>query len=147
VIVRYSNPYRYRGFKALTAPREGAAAMIVYSDPAEDGYKRGPVFPNGPRGPDSHVQRGGIAYDYIIPGDPLTPGWASTPGAPRIAIEDAVSVPKVIAIAMTHRDAKPILAALGGPKAPQEWQGGLPLEYPLVAQAATAALARLQVMQ
>ncbi len=131
VLVRYSNPYSYRGFKALTAQREGAAAMIVYSDPAEDGFKRGPVFPNGPWGPDSHVQRGGIAYDYIIPGDPLTPGWASTPGAPRIAIEDAVSVPKVIAIALSHRDAKPILAALGGPMAPKEWQGGLPLEYRL----------------
>jgi N-acetylated-alpha-linked acidic dipeptidase len=131
VIVRYSNPYSYRGFKALTAQREGAAAMIVYSDPAEDGYKRGPVFPNGPWGPDSHVQRGGIAYDYIIPGDPLTPGWASVPGAPRIAVEDAVSVPKVTAVAMSHRDARPILAALGGPVAPKEWQGGLPVEYHL----------------
>jgi N-acetylated-alpha-linked acidic dipeptidase len=131
VIVRYSNPYSYRGFKALTAQREGAAAMIVYSDPAEDGYKRGRVFPDGPWGPDSHVQRGGIAYDYIIPGDPLTPGWASVPGAPRIAVADAVSVPKVIAVAMSHRDAKPILAALGGPPAPKEWQGGLALEYRL----------------
>ncbi len=131
VVVRYSNPYSYRGFKALTAEREGAAAMIVYSDPAEDGYKRGAVFPDGPWGPDSHVQRGGIAYDYIIPGDPLTPGWASVPGAPRIAVEDAVSVPKVVAVAMSHRDVKPILAALGGPVAPKEWQGGLPLEYRL----------------
>src|SRR5262249_10002410 len=93
--------------------------------------KRGPVFPEGPWGPDSHVQRGGIAYDYIIPGDPLTPGWPSVPGAPRISVEDAVSVPKVIAVAMSHRDAKPILAALGGPEAPKEWQGGLPLEYRL----------------
>src|SRR5262245_32795231 len=136
VIVRYSNPYSYRGFKALTAQREGAAAMIVYSDPAEDGHKRGPVFPNGPWGPDSHVQRGGIAYDYIVPGDPLTPGWASVPGAPRIAIEDAVSVPRVMAVAMSHRDARPILAALGGPLAPKEWQGGLPLEYRLGGAAA-----------
>ena len=55
--------------------------MIIYSDPAEDGYTKGEVFPKGPWGPESHVQRGGIAYDYIVPGDPLTPGWASTPGA------------------------------------------------------------------
>src|SRR5260221_1831588 len=130
VVVRYSNPYSYRGFKALTAQREGAAAMIVYSDPAEDGSKKGKVFPEGPWGPDSHIQRGGIAYDYIVPGDPLTPGWASTPGAHRIPVEEAVSVPKVIAVPMSHRDIRPILEKLGGPLAPKEWQGALPLEYP-----------------
>ena len=84
VIVRYSNPYSYRGFKALTAQREGAAAILVYSDPMEDGFTKGDVFPKGPWGPESHFQRGGIAYDYIVPGDPLTPGWASVPGAHRI---------------------------------------------------------------
>ena len=79
VLVRYSNPYSYRGFKALTAEREGAAALLIYSDPAEDGYARGRVFPDGPWGPESHIQRGAIAYDYIVPGDPTTPGWASVP--------------------------------------------------------------------
>lgn len=136
VVVRYSNPYSYRGFKALTAQREGAAAIIIYSDPAEDGFKRGKVFPDGPWGPDSHIQRGGIAYDYIVPGDPLTPGWASTPGAHRIPIEEAVSVPKIIAVAMSHRDMQPILEKLGGPVAPKEWQGGLPIEYRLGGEAA-----------
>ena len=136
VVVRYSNPYSYRGFKALTAQREGAAAMIVYSDPAEDGWKRGTVFPEGPWGPDSHIQRGGIAYDYIVPGDPLTPGWASTPGAHRIPVEEAVSVPKIIAVAMSHRDIQPILEKLGGPAAPKEWQGALPIEYHLGGEAA-----------
>lgn len=136
VVVRYSNPYSYRGFKALTAQREGAAAMIVYSDPAEDGWKRGKVFPEGPWGPDSHIQRGGIAYDYIVPGDPLTPGWASTPGAHRIPVGEAVSVPKVIAVAMSHRDMQPILEKLGGPVAPKEWQGALPIEYRLGGQTA-----------
>src|SRR5215472_15916102 len=58
VLVRYSNPYSYRGFKALTAEREGAAALLIYSDPAEDGYARGKVFPDGPWGPESHIQRG-----------------------------------------------------------------------------------------
>ena len=131
VIVRYSNPYSYRGFKALTAEREGAAAMIVYSDPQEDGYGKGDVFPKGPWGPASHIQRGGIAYDYIVPGDPLTPGWASTAGARRIAIGEAVSVPKIMALPMSHRDMQPILEKLGGPLAPAEWKGGLPIEYRL----------------
>jgi N-acetylated-alpha-linked acidic dipeptidase len=131
VIVRYSNPYSYRGFKALTAEREGAAAMIVYSDPKEDGYLKGDVFPKGPWGPPSHLQRGGIAYDYIVPGDPLTPGWASTSGARRIPISDAVSVPKIMAMPMSYRDIQPILEKLGGPLAPPEWKGGLPIDYRL----------------
>jgi len=135
VVVRYSNPYSYRGFKALTAQREGAAAMIVYSDPAEDGHARGEVFPKGPWGPASHFQRGGIAYDFIVPGDPLTPGWASTPGAHRIPTEEALSVPRVIAVPMSHRDIQPILEALGGPPAPAEWKGALPLEYRLGGEA------------
>jgi len=135
VIVRYSNPYSYRGFKALTAQREGAAGIIVYSDPMEDGYTKGEVFPKGPWGPDSHFQRGGIAYDYIVPGDPLTPGWASTPGAHRISKEEAVSVPTIMGVPMSWRDIKPILEALGGPPAPKEWQGALPIEYRLGGEA------------
>lgn len=139
VIVRYSNPYSYRGFKALTAEREGAAAMIVYSDPAEDGYAKGEVYPKGPWGPASHLQRGGIAYDYIVPGDPLTPGWASIEGARRIPAADAVSIPKVMALPMSHRDIQPILEALGGPAAPAAWTGALPLTYRL------GGVARLRV--
>ncbi|HJQ70360.1 MAG TPA: M28 family metallopeptidase [Blastocatellia bacterium] len=131
VIVRYSNPYSYRGFKALTAEREGAAAMIIYSDPAEDGYKRGKVFPDGPWGPESHIQRGAITYDFMVPGDPLTPGWASVEGAKRIPVEQAVSVPKIIALPMSWRDAKPLLENMGGPVAPAGWQGGLPIKYRL----------------
>jgi N-acetylated-alpha-linked acidic dipeptidase len=131
VIVRYSNPYSYRGFKALTAEREGAAAMIVYSDPKEDGYGQGAVYPKGPWGPASHLQRGGIAYDYIVPGDPLTPGWASVEGARRIPVSEAASVPKIMALPMSHQDIQPILAALGGPMAPAAWKGGLPIDYRL----------------
>jgi N-acetylated-alpha-linked acidic dipeptidase len=131
VLVRYSNPYSYRGFKALTAEREGAAAMIVYSDPQEDGFKRGKVFPDGPWGPESHIQRGAITYDFIVPGDPLTPGWASVEGARRIPIEQAVSVPKIIALPMSWRDAKHFLENMDGPEAPKHWQGGLPIKYRL----------------
>jgi len=131
VLVRYSNPYSYRGFKALTAEREGAAAILIYSDPAEDGYKKGRVFPDGPWGPESHIQRGAITYDFMVPGDPLTPGWASVPGAKRIPIEQAVSAPKIMALPLSYKDAKPLIENLGGPLAPADWQGGLPIEYHL----------------
>ena len=85
----------YRGGKSLEAERRGAAALVTYSDPAEDGYVQGDVFPRGPWGPDSHVQRGANVYDFIVPGDPLTPGWASLPGARRIAEEESAILPKI----------------------------------------------------
>ena len=131
VLVRYSNPYSYRGFKALTAERLGAAAILIYSDPAEDGYKKGDVYPDGPWGPESHIQRGAITYDFIQPGDPLTPGWASVPGAERIRREDAVSLPKIMGVPLSWHDAKPLLEKMDGPEAPESWQGGLPLKYKL----------------
>ncbi len=131
VLVRYSNPYSYRGFKALTAEREGAAGLLIYSDPAEDGYARGKVFPDGPWGPESHIQRGAITYDFLVPGDPLTPGWASVPGARRIPVEQAISVPKIMAVAISWRDARPLLEHMGGPEAPKDWQGALPFRYRL----------------
>jgi N-acetylated-alpha-linked acidic dipeptidase len=129
VLVRYSNPYSYRGFKALTAQREGAAAILIYSDPAEDGYKQGPVFPHGAWGPETHIQRGAITYDFIEPGDPLTPGWASVPGAKRIPIDQAQTLPKIIGVPLSWHDAKPLLEKMDGPEAPPTWQGGLPLKY------------------
>jgi N-acetylated-alpha-linked acidic dipeptidase len=131
VLVRYSNPYSYRGFKALTAEREGVAALLIYSDPAEDGYKKGKVVPNGPWGPEYHIQRGAITYDFIVPGDPLTPGWASVPGAKRIPVEEARSIPKIMALPLSWHDAKPLLSNMDGPIAPDDWQGGLPLKYHL----------------
>jgi N-acetylated-alpha-linked acidic dipeptidase len=131
VIVRYSNPYSYRGFKALTAEREGAAALLIYSDPADDGYARGKVFPDGPWGPESHIQHGAITYDFIVPGDPTTPGWASTPGAKRIAASEARSLPKIIAMPLSWRDAKPLLEHMTGMEAPAQWRGALPITYRL----------------
>jgi N-acetylated-alpha-linked acidic dipeptidase len=131
VLVRYSNPYSYRGFKALTAEREGAAGILIYSDPAEDGGKRGPVFPDGPWGPESHIQRGAITYDFIVPGDPLTPGWPSLPGARQVKPEEARSLPRIAGLPLSWRDAKPLLENMDGPVAPKEWQGGLPIEYRL----------------
>jgi len=131
VLVRYSNPYSYRGWKALTAERQGAAGILIYSDPAEDGFKRGPVFPDGPWGPESHIQRGAITYDFIVPGDPLTPGWPSLPGARRVKPEEALSLPKIAGLPLSWKDAKPLLENMDGPLAPKEWQGGLPFDYRL----------------
>ncbi len=131
VLVRYSNPYSYRGFKALTAEREGAAGILIYSDPAEDGFKRGPVFPDGPWGPENHIQRGAITYDFIVPGDPLTPGWPSLPGARQVKPEEARSLPKIAGLPLSWKDAKPLLENMDGPVAPKQWQGGLPIEYRL----------------
>lgn len=128
-LVRYSNPYSYRGFKALTAEHYGVKAMLIYSDPAQDGIAKGPTFPEGPWGPESHIQRGAITYDFIVPGDPLTPGWASVDGARRIPEAEARSVPKIIAVPMSYRDAKPLLEALGGPETPVGWHGALPITY------------------
>ena len=129
VLVRYSMPYSYRGFKALTAEKLGAAAILIYSDPAEDGYTKGAVYPDGPWGPESHIQRGAITYDFLEPGDPLTPGYASVPGAKRIPAEQAKSLPKIMGVPLSWRDAEPLLEKMDGPLAPAAWQGGLPIKY------------------
>jgi N-acetylated-alpha-linked acidic dipeptidase len=129
VLVRYSVPYSYRGFKALTAEQRGAAALLIYSDPADDGFKKGKTYPDGPWGPESHIQRGGIVYDFRVPGDPLTPGWASVPGARRIKAADALSLPKIMSAPLSWRDARVLLAALQGLEAPAAWKGGLPITY------------------
>jgi N-acetylated-alpha-linked acidic dipeptidase len=128
-LVRYSVPYSYRGFKALTAEQRGAAGILIYSDPADDGFKKGKTYPEGPWGPESHIQRGGIVYDFRVPGDPLTPGWASTPGAKRIARTEAASLPGIMSAPLSWKDARVLLEALRGPEAPAAWQGGLPITY------------------
>ena len=127
--MRYSVPYSYRGFKALTAQQRGAAGILIYSDPADDGEAKGKVYPHGPWGPASHIQRGGVVYDFMVPGDPLTPGWASMPGRTSNRPERAESLPRIISAPLSHRDARPILEALAGPVAPKTWQGGLPIRY------------------
>ena len=120
----------YRGGKSLEAERRGVAALLTYSDPAEDGYVQGDVYPRGPWGPDTHVQRGGNVYDFIVPGDALTPGWASVPGARRIAESESTILPRIPSAPLSFRDARVILEALGGPVRPtRDWQGGGPFAY------------------
>ena len=142
VLVRYSVPYSYRGFKALTAEQRGAAGLLIYSDPADDGFKKGKTYPDGPWGPESHIQRGGTVYDFRVPGDPLTPGWASVPGARRISRTDAISLPKIMSAPLSWRDARVLLEALQGPEAPAAWKGGLPITYRV---GAGPALVRMRV--
>ncbi len=123
VLARYFQGYR--GGKSLEAEKRGAAAVIVYSDPAEDGASKGKVYPDGPWGPLGHFQRGAVVYDFLVPGDPLTPGWASTKGARRIRERDSKILPKIPMIPLSAADAKEIVSQLHGPEAPDDWQGGL----------------------
>lgn len=129
VLVRYF--HGYRGGKSLEAEKRGAAGVIVYSDPAEDGAPRGRTYPDGPWGPARHFQRGAVVYDFLVPGDPLTPGWASIPGARRIPESEAKILPKIPMAPMSAADAREILSRLGGPEAPKDWQGGLGFTYHL----------------
>ena len=129
VLARYF--HGYRGGKSLEAERRGVAGIIVYSDPAEDGAPRGPVYPQGPYGPPGHFQRGAVVYDFQVPGDPLTPGWASTESARRLPVEEAKILPKIPMVPLSANDAAEILKRLDGPEVPTGWQGGLLLTYRL----------------
>jgi N-acetylated-alpha-linked acidic dipeptidase len=129
VLVKHSVPYAYRGFKVLTAQQRGAVGVLIYSDPIDDGHGRGGVYPDGPWGPGDRVQRGGIAYDFLVPGDPLTPGWASTPGAKRIDSRQADSLPRIVSAPLAERDARAILESLEGLEVPDRWRGALPVAY------------------
>lgn len=113
----------YRGGKSLEGERRGVAAILVYSDPIDDGWFKGEVYPAGPWGPASHFQRGANVYDFLVPGDPLTPGWASTAGAKRIKEAEATILPKVPMMPLSPRDAAEILKRLKGPAVPEGWQG------------------------
>ena len=132
VIVRYGK--NFRGVKVYLAQQHGAAGVIIYSDPADDGYVRGDIYPDGPYRPEAGVQRGSVQYLFKYPGDPTTPGFASTPNLPagkRVSLEDATDQAKIPSTPLSYHDAAPILAALAGPDSPRSWQGGLPFTYHL----------------
>jgi N-acetylated-alpha-linked acidic dipeptidase len=139
VLARYF--HGYRGGKSLEADRRGAAGIIVFSDPAEDGAPKGKVYPEGPWGPRGHFQRGSVVYDFLVPGDPLTPGWPSTRAAQRLPQADAKILPKIPMVPLSAADAEEILKRLDGPQAPQGWQGGLALTYHLGGEAVKVHLA------
>jgi len=130
VITRYGA--NFRGVKVYIAEQRGAAGVLIYSDPQDDGYYKGDAWPIGPWRPDSGVQRGSVQYLFKYPGDPQTPGVASTPDLPagaRVSGDD--NQPHIISIPLSYRDAAPILEALKGPGVPQGWQGALPFRYHL----------------
>jgi N-acetylated-alpha-linked acidic dipeptidase len=129
VIARYG--HSWRGIKPKVAAEHGAIGCLMYSDPHDDGYFQGDVFPAGPFRPSEGVQRGDIADEAATwPGDPLTPGWASTKDAKRLTMEEAKPVfAKIPTMPLSYADATPLLKALGGPVAPESWRGALPFTY------------------
>jgi N-acetylated-alpha-linked acidic dipeptidase len=139
-IVRHSVPYSYRGFKVMTAEQRGLAGILIYSDPADTGYGRGSMYPEGPWGHESAIQRGGVVYDFLVPGDPLTPGFASVPGGRRVPSSRAISLPRIVSAPLSSRDARVILEAIGGPEAPETWRGGMPITYRLGGDAAVVRM-------
>ena len=130
VIVRYGG--NFRGVKVYIAEQRGAVGVIIYSDPQDDGYYKGDPYPLGPWRPETGVQRGSVQYLFKYPGDPETPGVASTPDLPDSArINPEGNQPRIIAIPLSYHDAAPILQALKGPGVPQGWQGALAFRYHL----------------
>ncbi|MGH9499381.1 MAG: M28 family peptidase, partial [Terriglobales bacterium] len=130
VLARYGQ--NFRGVKALVAQEHGAAGLIIYSDPADDGWRRGDKYPDGPWRPTTGVQRGSIGYMFEFPGDPTTPGIASVPSLPdskRTPPQQSAQVPRIPTTPLSYGDAWPILEHLAGPDSPREWQGALPFTY------------------
>ena len=130
VLVRYGQ--NFRGVKVFLAQERGAAGVIIYSDPADDGWRHGDKYPQGPWRPDTGVQRGSVGYMFEFPGDPTTPGIASVPSLPesqRISPENSAQMPKIPSTPLSYHDAWPMLEHMGGPDSPRDWQGALPFTY------------------
>ena len=128
VIVKYSRGVR--SAKIKQAAERGAVAVLIYSDPKEDGFARGDVYPKGPWRPVDGVQRG-TALDYaaMYSGDPLTPGWGAKPGGRKLPQSEARNLPTIPVAPLSYGDAEPLLAALAGPDSPDEWKGALNVPY------------------
>ncbi|HEY1801903.1 MAG TPA: M28 family metallopeptidase [Terriglobales bacterium] len=130
VLCRYGQ--NFRGVKVLDAQEHGAAGVIIYSDPYDDGWRRGDAYPKGPWRPQTGVQRGSVGFMFKFPGDPTTPGIASLPSLPqskRTSPNQSQALPKIPSLPISYGDAWPILANLGGTESPRDWQGALPFTY------------------
>ncbi|CEG48417.1 hypothetical protein F444_02327 [Plasmopara halstedii] len=125
-LVRYGG--NFRGLKVMLAEKHGMVGVLIYSDPFDDGYTRGRVYPDGPWRPDGSFQRGSVQYNSIAAGDPLTPGFPSLPGQPYLSKKDSISIPHIPALPLSYGQARYILEAMGGKIAPASWQGALNLE-------------------
>ncbi|MDZ7362475.1 MAG: M28 family peptidase [candidate division KSB1 bacterium] len=129
VIARYGGSWR--GIKPKVAAEHGAIGCLIYSDPRDDGYFQGEVYPKGAYRNERGAQRGSVADMPLYPGDPLTPGIGATKEAKRFSIKEAPTLTKIPVMPISYGDAKPLLAALGGPVAPESWRGALPITYHL----------------
>lgn len=127
VIAKYGRSWR--GTKPKVAQEHGAIGCIIYSDPIDDGYFAGDVYPKGPFKNEYGVQRGSVMDMVIYPGDPLTPGVGATEDAKRLDRLQAPNLLKIPVLPISYHDAKPLLEALDGPVAPGNWHGGLPFAY------------------
>ena len=127
VIARYGGSWR--GIKPKVAAEHGAIGCIIYSDPRDDGYARGDVYPRGAYRMDQGVQRGSVADMPLFPGDPLTPNVGATEDADRLDRANAPTLTKIPVLPISYADAQPLLEALDGPLAPAAWRGGLPITY------------------
>ncbi|HJQ24453.1 MAG TPA: transferrin receptor-like dimerization domain-containing protein [Blastocatellia bacterium] len=127
VITRYGASWR--GIKPKVAYEHGAIGCLIYSDPRDDGYFQGDVYPQGPYRPEQGVQRGSVMDMPIHPGDPLTPGIGAVKGAKRLPREQAEVITKIPVLPISYGDALPLLKALTGPVAPEAWRGALPITY------------------
>jgi N-acetylated-alpha-linked acidic dipeptidase len=127
VITRYGKGWR--GLKPKLAQEHGAIACLIYSDPHDDGYAQGDIYPRGGWRPPAGVQRGSVLDMAVYPGDPLTPGVGATKDAKRLPIADARTILKIPVMPISYADAQPLLAALAGPVTPPEWRGALPITY------------------
>jgi len=127
VIAKYGGSWR--GIKPKVAQEHGAIGCLIYSDPEEDGYYQGDVYPKGSYRPKDGAQRGSVLDMPIYPGDPLTPGIGATGDAKRIDRSEATNLIKIPVLPISYGDALPLLSALGGPVAPEKWRGALPITY------------------
>ena len=129
VLARYGAGWR--GIKPKVAYEHGAIGCLIYSDPKDDGFFQGEVYPDGPYRPEFGVQRGSVMDMPVHTGDPLTPGWGSEPGGRKLAPSDAKTILKIPVMPIAWGDALPILREMKGPVAPLAWRGALPVTYRL----------------
>src|SRR5258706_2806538 len=129
VIARYYGSWR--GIKPKVAAEHGAIGCLIFSDPHEDGYFQGDVYPKGAYRGAKGAQRGSVMDMPLYPGDPLTPGVGATPDAKRLAISDAPTLTKIPVLPISYDGALPLLQSIEGPVAPEAWRGALPITYHL----------------
>jgi N-acetylated-alpha-linked acidic dipeptidase len=128
-LIRYGQCFR--GVKVHLAETNGAAGVLLYSDPADDGYRQGDPYPHGPWRPESGIERGSIQYTFLYPGNPISPlrALSAAEVSQRLERRLGLNLPRIPTLPISWRDAAELMAFLQGPKAPRDWQGGMPYTY------------------